>query len=109
MANTKKKKPVENDFSKYIRWFWMLFGAGFLAVVLLFLLASWGALGDMPDHTLLENPKTNLASEIISGDGKTMAKIYFNDNRTPVPYEELPKGKKEEQVLFLNNFLGSCL
>ncbi len=39
----------------------------------------------------LENPETNLATEIISSDGKTLGKFYFNDNRTPVGYEELPK------------------
>lgn len=87
----KKQSQKTTDFSKYIRKFWILFGAGLLVVVLLFLFASWGFLGDMPDHKVLQNPKTNLASEIISGDGKTLAKIYFRDNRTPVPYEELPK------------------
>jgi penicillin-binding protein 1A len=88
-----KKKQVKEttDFSKYIRGFWMLFGGGILGLVLLFLFASLGFLGEMPDHKVLQNPKTNLASEIISGDGQTLAKIYFRDNRTPVAYEELPK------------------
>ena len=44
----------------------------------------------MPDLEVLENPKTNLASEVISSDGKTLGKYYFNDNRTPVSFEELP-------------------
>ncbi|MFI1772701.1 penicillin-binding protein 1A [Thalassobellus citreus] len=90
MAKTKKstKTPVQ-DFSKYIRWFWILFLGGILSVVLIFLLASWGVFGDMPDHTQLENPETNLATEIISSDGKTLGKFYFNDNRTPVSYEDL--------------------
>ena len=91
-----KKKDTTNkvravDFSKYIRWFWILFVSGILVFILLFLLASWGALGEMPDHTRLENPETNLATEIISSDGKTLGKFYFNDNRTPVAYEDLPE------------------
>ena len=45
----------------------------------------------MPDHTRLENPETNLASEIISSDNKTLGKFYFNDNRTPVTYKDLPQ------------------
>ena len=45
----------------------------------------------MPDHTALENPRTNLATEIISSDGKTLGKFYYEDNRTPVAYSELPK------------------
>lgn len=89
MANTKKEEV--SGFEKYIRWFWILFLAGVFSIVLFFLLASWGAFGELPDHTQLENPKTNLATEIISSDGKTLAKFYFNDNRTPVPFNELPK------------------
>ena len=67
------------------------FGGGVLAIVLIFLLASWGVLGDMPDYTLLENPETNLATEVISSDGETLGKFYFNDNRTPIGFEDLPK------------------
>ena len=88
---TTQSKSETLDFSKYIRWFWMVFAGGILAVVLLFLLASWGALGEMPDYTRLENPETNLATEIISSDGKTLGKFYFDDNRTPVGYKDLPK------------------
>jgi len=91
MAKAKKETAAVQGFSKYIRWFWMVFLGGILAIILIFLLASWGVLGEMPDHTQLENPKTNLATEIISSDGKTIGKFYFNDNRTPVGFEELPK------------------
>ncbi len=90
MATTKKKKNV-SDFSKYIRWFWILFGSGVFAFFMLFQLAAWGVFGEMPDHTVLENPKTNLASEIISADGVTLGKFYLSDNRTPVDYDELPQ------------------
>ncbi|NNC49610.1 MAG: penicillin-binding protein [Flaviramulus sp.] len=88
---TNKSTKTNQDFSKYIRLFWMVFLGGVFTLLLIFLLASWGAFGKMPDHTVLENPKTNLATEIISSDGKTLGKFYFNDNRTPVGYEELPK------------------
>ncbi|MDB9755745.1 transglycosylase domain-containing protein [Winogradskyella sp.] len=88
---TAKSKPEVLDFTKYIRWFWMLFTGGILAIVLLFLFASWGLLGEMPDYTRLENPETNLATEIISSDNKTLGKFYFDDNRTPIDYNGLPK------------------
>ncbi|MGE5943518.1 MAG: penicillin-binding protein 1A [Flavobacteriales bacterium] len=88
MAKNNKTTETQ-DFSKYIRWFWWTFTGGILFVLLIFLLASWGVFGEMPDHTVLENPKTNLATEIISSDGKTLGKIYFKDNRTPVSYEDL--------------------
>ncbi|TNJ47229.1 transglycosylase domain-containing protein [Tamlana fucoidanivorans] len=91
MAKAKKETKSEQDFLKYIRWFWICFAGGLVTLLLLFLMASWGIFGEMPDHTVLENPKTNLATEIISSDGQTLGKFYFNDNRTPVSYDELPQ------------------
>ena len=54
-----------------------------------FYLASIGMFGEMPDFRQLENPKTNFASEIISSDNQILGKYYFNDNRTPVNYDEI--------------------
>ena len=88
---TTKSKGETLDFSKYVRWFWMAFLGGILAVVLLFMCASWGFLGEMPDFKGIENPDSNLATEIISSDDETLGKFYFDDNRTPVGYEDLPK------------------
>ncbi|MFV0539765.1 MAG: penicillin-binding protein 1A [Aestuariibaculum sp.] len=86
-----KQTTKQQDFSKYIRWFWILFTGAIVSVLLLFLLASWGVFGEMPDHTVLENPKTNLATEIVSSNAQTLGKFYLDDNRTPVSYNELPK------------------
>lgn len=88
---TKKKTTSKLDFSKPKRWFWILFLVGILSIPFVFLLASFGAFGFMPDHTALENPRTNLATEVISSDGSTLGKFYYEDNRTPVGYDELPK------------------
>lgn len=91
MATKKTSKESKApDFSRYVRWFWIGFLGIIASIALVFLLASWGLLGEMPDYTVLENPKTNLATEIISADGKTLGKYYFDDNRTPVDYSELP-------------------
>src|SRR5690554_7366089 len=84
-----KNKKATNNFSKYIKWFWGLLGGGIAFVGLLFLLASVGAFGEMPSFEELENPSSNLASEIISADGKTIGKLYLNENRTPIKYEDL--------------------
>ncbi|MEC7876574.1 MAG: transglycosylase domain-containing protein [Bacteroidota bacterium] len=54
-----------------------------------FYLASVGKFGEMPDFRQLENPKTNFASEIVSSDNQILGKYYFNDNRTPVDYDEI--------------------
>lgn len=75
----------------FIKVFWIAFGVAILSVVLIFVLAATGAFGYMPPFKHLENPDTNLASEFLSSDGQTLGKLYLNDNRTPVSYEELPE------------------
>tara|TARA_R110001592_G_scaffold165564_1_gene400039 strand:+ start:689 stop:2986 length:2298 start_codon:yes stop_codon:yes gene_type:complete len=83
-----KKKTT--DFKKYIKWFWGIIIGGFAFVLLLFLLASWGVFGALPTFEELENPQNNLATEIISFDGKTLGK-YAYENRTPIKFKDLPK------------------
>ncbi len=85
-----QKTTKNNNFTKFIKWFWILFLSGVLSVILVFLLASWGVFGEMPTLDRLENPQTNLATEIISSDGATLGKFYLDDNRTPVSYKDLP-------------------
>ncbi|MBL4938769.1 MAG: transglycosylase domain-containing protein, partial [Lutibacter sp.] len=86
----KKKATKSNQFSNYIKWFWIAITSGVLAFIGLFLLASWGVFGSLPTFEELENPEKNLASEVISIDGKTLGK-YFKENRTPVNYKDLPQ------------------
>ena len=69
--------------------FWLLFTSGVISIYGVFYLASTGYFGEMPDFRQLENPKTNFASEIISSDNKVLGKYYFNDNRTPIEYEDI--------------------
>ncbi|HEY9169970.1 MAG TPA: transglycosylase domain-containing protein [Lutibacter sp.] len=85
-----KKAINNNQFSKYIKWFWMTIIGGVLFLILLFLLASFGAFGPLPSFEELENPENNTASEVISIDGKTLGK-YAYENRTPVKFKELPE------------------
>ena len=44
----------------------------------------------MPSFEDLENPESNLATEIISSDGVVLGKFY-NENRTAIKYRDLPK------------------
>ena len=84
----KTKTPT---FKKYIQLMWYLFFAGTLTLGLLFVGAAFEWYGPMPDLQELENPKTNLATQIISSDGEILGKYYLDDNRTPITYEELPQ------------------
>lgn len=83
------KKTNTNEFSVYIKWFWKIFLLGVGFVVLLFLFASWGLLGEMPSFEKLENPDSNIATEIISSDGEVIGKFYAQ-NRVPIKFEDLP-------------------
>ena len=69
---------------------WLIFLTPVFLVSIIFYYASIGGFGEMPNLEVLENPKTNLASEVLSSEGKTLGKYYFNDNRTPVTFAELP-------------------
>lgn len=90
MNNRKKNQKKKTDFKTYIKYFWIVVAGGIGFVVLIFLLASWGVFGKLPTFEELENPETNLATEIISTDGETLGK-YYRENRTPVKYEDLPQ------------------
>ena len=89
MSVKKDKKPRANNW-RFIRTMWLFFMTGVCLLILMFVSASIGLLGEMPDYTRLENPQTNLATEIISSDGKTIGKFYFEDNRTLMGFDELP-------------------
>ncbi|UOR00093.1 penicillin-binding protein [Hymenobacter sp. 5317J-9] len=72
---------------------WVLFGVGVVGLGLFVLAVSGNFLnlfGRMPNLKTLENPRSELASEIYSADGVLLGK-YFRENRTPVEFKELPQ------------------
>lgn len=89
MTKAKTNKKRSSNW-KYIKWFWYTFFGALGVVIFMFLLASWGAFGTLPTFEELENPETNLATEILSSDGQTLGKFY-RENRTPVQFEDLPE------------------
>jgi len=88
---SKKKKALPKVYRKFFYGFWVLFFLGIFSFSSIFYLASIGYLGEMPDFRQLENPKTNLATQIISSDNKVLGKFHFGENRIPVQFEDLPK------------------
>lgn len=88
--NTKKTEAPKKGISKrkWIFYFWVVYLLGILGIVFVFFLADIGAFGEMPSFEQLENPETNLATEVISEDGETIGK-YYQENRTPISYSEL--------------------
>ncbi len=80
----------EKDIQYYSKLFWKYFFYGLGGIALFFLFASWGLFGSMPSFEDLENPDSNLATEIISADGVVIGK-YFEKNRSQLKYSDLPK------------------
>ena len=81
-------KRVVRYSKKIIKIFWMLYAGFFLLLVLLFFFISRGWLGFMPSFEELENPRTNLATEVYSEDGELLGKYYI-ENRSNCDYSEL--------------------
>jgi penicillin-binding protein 1A len=76
---------------KIIKYIWMVFAAGLLGFVLFVWAVSGnflGLFGELPDFKELENPQSELASELYSSDGVLLGN-YFRENRSPVSYNEL--------------------
>jgi len=83
-----REKPSKKKYLKYLIIFWSLFALAILFVIALFSLISAGKLGYMPTFDELENPKSNLASEIYAEDGDLLGKFYI-ENRSNVRFREL--------------------
>ena len=88
--NNTQKNNTDKDINHYKRKFWKIFFYGLGGVLVFFLFASWGLFGSMPSFEDLENPDSNLATEIISSDGVILGK-YFEKNRSQLKYSDLPK------------------
>ena len=88
--NNNSAKGNSNGIAYYQKKFWKIFFIGLGSVGLFFLFASWGIFGSMPSFEDLENPDSNLATEIISADGVVIGK-YFQKNRSQLKYSDLPK------------------
>lgn len=81
----------ENWAAKTIKYLWIAFLGGLLFFVLFVWLVSinfLGLFGSLPDFKALENPDSELASELIAADGVLLG-AFARENRSPVTYEEL--------------------
>lgn len=86
MAKSKKKNIPDND--RRIGLVWKLFGLFWVLVILFFTMLSLGWLGFMPSFDELENPRSCLATEVISDDGEILGFIGL-ENRSNVTYQQI--------------------
>lgn len=73
---------------KYLLIFWGIVLLPLLFFTLFIAAISAGWFGALPSFEELENPKSNLASEIITSDQQILGKYYI-ENRSNVRYENL--------------------
>ena len=87
----------KSNFRKHIIHFWMLYVSSLVLVVMFFVFISLGWLGYMPSLEELENPRSNLASEIYSADQQLLGKFYI-ENRSNIHYSELSPNLKNALI-----------
>ena len=83
-----KKYKELTKAQKVTLWFWTILLVPTLAVLTLLVLTNAGTFGKLPSFEELENPKSNLATEIYSEDGVLLGQ-YYVQNRSYVDYEEI--------------------
>ena len=86
----KEKKSVnyKKKFRRITIVLWVLFLTPIITIVTLFFLIAQGQLGFMPSIDELANPKSVLATEVYSSDGKVLG-TYFKENRSKVNYSDI--------------------
>lgn len=77
---------TEQTRKKITKWFWILITLPVLALIGMILLV-W-IFADIPSFRELENPESNLATQIISEEGEILTTFHI-ENRTYVKYEDL--------------------
>ncbi|MES2797337.1 MAG: transglycosylase domain-containing protein [Bacteroidota bacterium] len=80
-------------YNKVIRNLWRTAIIGLVSLILFVTAVNYNffwLFGGMPSLKILENPESELSSELISEDNVVLGK-YFLENRTLVEYKELPE------------------
>src|SRR5690606_39890429 len=85
---SKNSKLTAEDIQRYTRNFWKIL-LGIIGFGLLFIfLVRIGLFGSLPGFDELENPQSNLASEILADDNRILG-TYYKENRSNVEYKDL--------------------
>ncbi len=87
MTNREYRESRLPKYKKRVRWMWFLWLLGVIGAVLFFFFLSMSK--DLPSTKELQNPKNNLATEVLASDGSVIGR-YFVENRVKVGYDDLP-------------------
>lgn len=78
----------KGKYTKHVIVFWILYVLLILCFIGAMYSIAHGSLGELPTTEKFENPRHNLASDIISSDGEVIGK-YFLENRKNINYNDL--------------------
>ena len=92
----KKKELSPKAKRNIIITFWVLFSLPVLAVIGAVMWIWLGA--DIPSFEELERPESNLATQVIGDDGKTVLSTFHIENRSYVTYDDLSQNLVEALV-----------
>ncbi|MCJ8210391.1 transglycosylase domain-containing protein [Mucilaginibacter sp. RS28] len=81
-------KLTPQEIKRYNRNLWGIVIGCFSFFVLVLLCVNFGLFGALPSFRDLENPKSNLASEVLTEDKQVLGK-YFVQNRSNVTYKQI--------------------
>ena len=80
---TKKSKRKQ-----IVKWLWIVTMTPLVLLATMLTLTAVGAFGTMPSFEELENPKSNLATEVYADNGQVIGS-FFVQNRSYVQYDDL--------------------
>ena len=84
----RKKSGKQGKTRNIVKWLWIVAMTPLVALTLMLSLTAAGVFGTMPSFEELENPKSNLATEVYADNGQVIGS-FFVQNRSYVQYADL--------------------
>ena len=87
------------DKKRFLKWFWIIMFSPIILVLLVLFLV--GVFADVPSFAELEDPKSNLATQILAQDGELLTTFHI-ENRSYTTFQELSQSLKDAIVATVN-------
>ena len=91
------KNVDKKDFRNYVKFFWVFILSIPVTIIIILLLVGLEAFGKLPSTEEIVNPKSYLATEVLSSDGNQIG-TFFHENRVHVEYNDLPSNLIEALI-----------
>lgn len=89
-SDKKGKRMNPQLVKKIIKWMWLSFAIGIVAISIFFILVYNGIIGYMPPIEELKNPNDRFASVVYTADGEELGRYFRNTgNRVYVDFDDI--------------------